>query len=264
MTIEANSAKVGRFGRRSGTSGSTALPIGETDANIFNCPACARPLGTGVPRCPGCGTRLIAGVEAGRAVGFMAIGLFAGVVASSGIMAALTFTSRPVEIAVVQPPPIVTPTAAPLASAAPPVVNPGIPTTALSALRQSAVLNQRIAVDAERLTEALAASSPSGNVIAPILRSLAWTATFGGGIAPAVGDWDDGASVSTGLVALYASIGSLADEALSSSIQNPEAYISAARQMLVTIGGVVDLDAASRVLAAKAGLDMPPVVLAGG
>ena len=263
MTIEANSAKVGRFGRRSGTSGSTALPIGEIDANIFNCPTCARPLGTGVARCPGCGTRLIGGVQAGRAVGFMAIGLFAGV-AVGGIMAALTFTSRPVETAVVQPPPIVTPTTAPLASGAPAVVNPGIPTSALSALRQSAVLNQRIVVDAERLTEALAASSPSGNVIAPILRSLAWTATFGGGIAPAVGDWDDGASVSTGLVALYASIGSLADEALSSSIRNPEAYIAAGKQMLVTIGGVVDLDAASRVLAAKAGLDMPPVVLAGG
>ena len=263
MTIEANSAKVGRFGRRSGTSRSTALPIGETDANIFNCPACARPLGTGVARCTGCWTRLIAEVQAGRAVGFMAIGLFAGVVAG-GIMAAMVLTSRPVETVVVQSLPIVTPTAAPLASAALPVVNPGIPTTALSALRQSAVLNQRIVVDAERLTEALAASSPSGNVIAPILRSLAWTATFGGGMASAVGDWDEGASVSTGLVALYASIGSVADEALSSSIRNPEAYIAAARQMLVTIGGVVDLDAASRVLAAKAGLDMPPVVLPGG
>ena len=35
------------------------LAIGDTDANVFTCPACSRPLSEGTSRCPGCGTRLI-------------------------------------------------------------------------------------------------------------------------------------------------------------------------------------------------------------
>ena len=75
MTLEIGSQKVGRFGRRGrGTPTASSLPIGELDANIFACPACSRPLGTGTRRCPGCATRLIAGVKASRAVVFVGVG----------------------------------------------------------------------------------------------------------------------------------------------------------------------------------------------
>ena len=73
MTLEALSHKTGR--RRKQDDASGALPIGEIDSNIFNCPACARPLGVGTSRCPGCATRLVAGVQAGRAIAFVAVGL---------------------------------------------------------------------------------------------------------------------------------------------------------------------------------------------
>ncbi len=260
MTIEATNAKVGKFGRRSSSRRATTLPIGETDANIFSCPACARPLGVGASRCAGCGTRLIAGVQAARAVGFMAIGLISGTLIGGGIMAVASALSGPAAVAVVEPPAVVIPTQVPVASAPIPVVDPAIPTSALSALRQSAVLNQRILADADRLTLALAASKPSGNEIAPILRSLASTAAFGRGVAPDVGDWDDGAAVSTDLVTFYDTVRSIAADGLEASLGNPRAYIKAAERMLDAAAGITALDAASRALAATADLDLPSIV----
>lgn len=259
MTIEVTNEKVGRLGRRSKTPRVTSMPIGESDANIFNCPACARPLGTGVPRCPGCGTRLLAGVQLNRAMAFIGIGLATGVLVGGGIMAVVSAAGRAAEVAVVVPPAVVTPSQLPVATAGVPVVDPAVPVSALSALRQSAVVNQRIVGDAERLTAALASSRPSANDIAPVLRSLAATATFGRGIAPEVADWSDGAAVSAGLADFYGSVGAIATDGLSSSVRNPAAYVAAAKRMLTAIAGVTALDAASRALAATADVDLPPL-----
>jgi len=259
MTIEATNEKVGRLGRRSKTLRATTMPIGESDANIFNCPACARPLGTGVSRCPGCGTRLLAGVQLNRALVFIAVGLATGVLVGGGIMGIVSGASRAAEVAIVAPQAIVTPSQLPVATAGAPAVDPAIPTSALSALRQSAVVNQRILGDAERLTLALASSQPSASAIAPVLRSLAATAAFGRGIAPEVADWGDGAAVSAGLADFYGSVGAIAADGLTASVRNPSAYIAAAKRMLTAIAGVTDLDAASRALAATADVDLPPL-----
>jgi len=67
MTIDAVRRKSTRASRRAPQE--ELLPIGETDANIFNCPACARPLVVGTTRCPGCSTGLISGIRATRAAG---------------------------------------------------------------------------------------------------------------------------------------------------------------------------------------------------
>ena len=257
MTIEATNEKVGRFGRRSKTLRATTMPIGESDANIFNCPACARPLGTGVARCPGCGTRLMAGVQLNRALAFIAIGLTAGALVGGAVMGIMSAARQASEVAVVVPPAVVTPSQLPVATAGAPVVDSAIPTSALSALRQSAVVNQRILGDAERLTLALASSRPSASDIAPVLRSLAATAAFGRGIAPEVADWDEGAAVSAGLADFYSSVGAIAADGLSASVRNPAAYVTAAERMLAAIAGVADLDAASRTLAATADIDLP-------
>jgi len=259
MAIGSSSGKVGRFGRRSGSPRATTLPIGEIDSNIFSCPSCSRPLGKGSSRCPGCGTRLIAGVQAPRAIGFMAIGLVAGTVVGGGIMAIGSVVSRPADLAVV-PPPIVTPTQVPIPTAVLPIVDPAIPASALSALGQSAVLNQRVLVDADLLTLALASATPSGAEIAPVLRSLASTATFGRGVAIDVGDWDDGAAVSAGLDAFYEALRSISADGLSASVGNSRAYVTAAEEMLEAIAGLTELDAASRVLAARADLELPSIL----
>src|SRR5688572_797546 len=178
MTLEIGSQKVGRIGRR-GTRMAPSLPIGEIDANIIPCPACSRPLDAGTRRCPGCATRLIARVKVTRAAAFIFVGGLAGAMLGGGLVAAVSFLgTRPVAVVVVPAPVVVTPTTAPLASApAPaPAADPGIPSSALSALRQSSLLNQRVLDDAARLTAALSATKPSSSEIAPILRSMASTA----------------------------------------------------------------------------------------
>lgn len=262
MTIEIGSQKAGRIGRRGGSRTATSLPIGEVDANIFSCPACSRPLGVGTSLCPNCGTHLIAGVRASRAVVFVGIGLFSGMILSAGLMAALSVAApHPADLAVADAPPIVTPSQVAVASAAAPPVDPAVPSGAVSALRQSTLLNQRVLADAERLTAALAASSPSSAAIGPILRTLAATASFGTDLAPTVGTWDRADVVSRDLAGFYASIAETAEEGLSASFANNGAYVAAAERMLEIVSGLEALDTASRTLAASADLELPPLTV---
>jgi hypothetical protein len=236
--------------------------MGEADANIFNCPRCARPLAVGNSRCAGCGLRMVAGVPLGRVSGFVAAGLVLGLFVGGGVVAALTALTRPV--ATTQAPTTVVPSAAPVVSAVPtvvpPVVDPAIPAVAVSALRQSTTLNQRLLADADRLAAALASGRPSGAEIAPLLRALASTAAFGDRLAPSVAQWADGVAVSEGLATFYASVGRVADEGLTASVQNDRAYADAGKKMLVILDQLTELDAASRTLAASVELDLPPLV----
>lgn len=265
MTIEANSEKVGRFGRRGAASGQRELlPIGELDENIFNCPACARPLGVGTSRCPGCDTRLIFSVRATRAVGFMVIGLVLGLAIGGGVVAVVSAVSRPATGAIVDSPPIVIPSAVPVdvpvASIGPPVVDPSIPSSALSALRQSAVINQRLLANADRLALVMSVARPVAKDIAPILRGLASTASFGHGLAPELGRWDDGLAVSEGLAAFYSAIEMVAHDGLAASLVNDAAYARAGRRMLGVFDKLPDLDAASRALAAGVDVELTPLI----
>ncbi len=259
MTLEIGSQKVGRIGRR-GARIAPTLAIGEIDANIFACPACSRPLDSGTPRCPGCATRLIAGVKATRAVAFVGVGGLAGVMLGAGLVAVVSFVNtRPAEALVVPAPAAVTPSQAPLPSAPPPAVAPGIPRSALSALRQSTLLNQRVLDDAARMTAVLSTAKPSSSEIAPVLRSMASTATFGQRVAPTVGGWDQAEVVSADLVAFYAAIARTADEGLSSSLSSTRTYVAAGERMLEIVAGLDALDSASRALAAAADLELPPL-----
>lgn len=259
MTIDALPGK----GRRTASGQDhDGLPIGEVDANIFNCPACARPLGAGASRCPGCGSRLIAGVQAPRALGFIASGLVVGLLVGGGAMAGVSALSQ--RTAATDTTPVAS--AAPIASVAPvasaaPVVDPGVASSALSALRQSALLNQRLVVDGGRLSTALAAAAPSSAEISRILRSLAASASFGDRIAPDLGDWSEASGLSTGLTEFYAAIGSTARDGLANALSNTDAYVLAAQQMQVVLEGLTGLDAEARQLAAQVDLDMPPATI---
>jgi hypothetical protein len=135
-----------------------------------------------------------------------------------------------------------------------------VPPAALSALRQSTTINQRLLVDAELLSQAMAATSPAATDIAPLLRSLAATASFGDRAATAVGTWDEASVVARDLGAFYASIDRIAGEGLAASLNNARAYRDAGRKMLAILAGVIDLDAASRGLAATVDVDLPPLV----
>ena len=246
---------------------STNTAIGAHDANIFLCPRCSRPLAVGVSKCAGCGTRLVAGVPLLKVSGFIGAGLIVGLLVGGGGVGAATLLGRPATSISAQPPAAVVPSAVPVpASVAPapsvvPVV-PAVPPAALSALRQSTVINQRLLADAELLSEAMAATSPASTDIAPLLRSLAATASFGDRAATAVGAWDDASVVATDLSAFYASIDRIAGEGLSASLNNARAYRDAGRKMLAVLAGVTDLDAASRGLASTVDVELPPLVAA--
>jgi hypothetical protein len=233
--------------------------IGEPDANIFLCPSCARPLAVGVARCGACGTRLVAGVRLVKAAGFVALGLAAGVMLGGGAVGAILVTDRTVA-AVPGQVPAPAASVAPGSSAVTGPVDATIPASALSALRQSTLVNQRLIADADRLRQALKARRPSAETIAPILRSLATTAAFGDRIAPTVGGWDEARAVSKGLASLYSSIGRVADDGLSAALTNDGAYGTAGRRMRSVLDRIKDLDAASRGLATVAGVELPPLV----
>ncbi len=259
MTLEIGSQKVGRIGR-GGTPMALSLPIGEIDANIFACPACSRPLGAGARRCPGCATRLLAGVKASRAIAFVALGGLGGIAIGAGLVMTMTLLQTLPAQAVIQPAaPIVKPSQAPIPTELPPVVDPGISSGALSALRQTTLINQRVVDDAGRLTAAIASTKASSSEIAPILRAMASTAMVGQRLAPTIGGWEQAEAVSADLVAFYAAIARTADEGLSSSLSSRGAYVTAAERMLEIVAGLDTLDGAARALAASADLSLPPL-----
>lgn len=259
MTVEVARGRA----RRGKNEAIEQAAIGEADANIFNCPRCARPLAVGNSRCAGCGLRMVAGVPLARVSGFVATGLVLGLLVGGGSVFAVTTLMRPVAKPVAQAPAAVVPSAVPVApSAAAPVVDPAIPAipaAAASALRQSTTLNQRLLADADRLATVLSSDRPSGAEIAPLLRALASTASFGDRLAPNVAQWPDGVAVSDSLVMFYAAVGRVADEGLTASVQNDRAYVDAGRKMLVVLDRLTDIDAESRTLAASGEMDLPPL-----
>jgi hypothetical protein len=262
MTSDALPGKARRSTRRK-TEPET-LAIGEVDANIVACPACARPLDSGASRCPGCGTRMIGGIRATKALGFAASGLVVGLIVGTGVTGLVAIASRPA----VGPAVVETPVAsvAPLTSAAPlpstaPVVDPTIPTAAVSAIRQAALLNQRLADDAGRLAALLATSSPSSADLARVLRTLNANAAVGERIAPQVATWTDASALSASLATLYLEVGGTAREALASSLNNTAAYVDGSERMVDILARLAALDAEARPLADQANLELAPLVL---
>lgn len=248
MTIEATTRR--RSTRAARREEREELAIGETDANIFNCPACARPLDVGTTRCPGCQTRLIAGVKATRAIGFLGIGALVGVMAGSlitGTSAMLVVALSPTTAAAGP----TTPDGRPVASQAVPGA-PVAPGSALTALRQTALVNQRLLEDAGRLDAALSVKRPSSVDIARILRSIASDAAFGDRLAPDVGAWDAAAPLSSDLVSFYAQVGATARDGLAASITNERRYVDAGSEMRTLLGRVADLDERASALVTSA------------
>ncbi len=252
-------------GRLSGQrpDGPPKIAIGEADAHVFNCPTCSRPLNDGTPKCPGCGTRLIMGVAVRRAmtlIGFGAIvGLFVGGMITSVAIKSLV---DPAATAVFDPAdggtvPVATaaagPSTIPVPSAIP--VSPA----ALTALRQTALLDARIADDASSL--ARLASGGSANDIAKVLRTLSADAAIGADIAPRLAAWPEAQTLSGDRAAFYGAISTSAHSSLGDSISDTKAYRANAKSMLKVLQQLGPLDAASRTLASVAEVELPPVDL---
>ena len=220
------------------------------------------PLAEGTNKCPGCGVHLIMGVRLKRAGGILALGVAIGVlIGGVGTAAAVSLSLRGPEAAV-------TPTrsaqpSAPPASAVPSFtyVDPGAPQAAISALSGTAVVNGRIAVDAQTLASTLARSGATTTEIARALRSLSADATLGIDLVGRLAPWPEAAETETELDDFYRSMADAAKSGLRASLADNAAYRRAGAEMLTVLKELGPIDAHSRELAETIALELPPVVL---
>ncbi len=254
------------------TKEAMGLAIGDTDASVFACPACSRPLAEGTSRCPGCGTRLILGVRLKRAGAILAMGVVIGIlIGGASTAVAITLSGHDTASAsattpvATGAPAAVTPNAL-TPTAAPPVAAPpqyAAPVAAVSALSGTAVVDGRIAVDAATLSTTLAQSNASPIELARALRSLAADAALGIDLASRLTPWTDAAQVQSGLDDFYRAMALEARTGLRASFNDTGAYRKAGARMLTVLSTMGSVDAKSRDLAGTIGLELPPVVLPG-
>ncbi len=172
------------------------LAVGEIDAHVFSCPSCSRPLATGAPVCPGCGTSLIFGVGLDWPCRSSSSGCPSGRCSVAG---SCTRLARP-PAAIVDPGGDGNTPGGVVASPSPKPLTPrevGIPSKAVSALRQAAILDARLASQGAKLKTLMKNSNVKAIDIARILRTLNSDATFGIDLAPAIAPWTDAASCPT-------------------------------------------------------------------
>lgn len=247
-------------GRRS-TTGETrpeSTAIGETDANIVDCPVCKRPLDAAARRCPACGTRMVAGVQASKAAMFATFGLAVGLVAGATVMGVAMAQGRTGSVATtptVSTAPSVT--SAPIATLSPGTTVPLVPVAATAALKGTAAVNARIASTAAPLAAQVGAADFDSQAVAQILRRLNVEAGAAQALLPALGSWDEATTVHTQLAGFYAAIRATANDALTASIRNDAAYRVAATAILQQLSGLPTIDAASRDLAQTADVELP-------
>jgi hypothetical protein len=268
-----------RRGRAHGSAESGAeapITIGELEQTVFPCPSCNRPLAIGANKCPGCGTRLLMGVQAKRASVFVGVGLLVGLMVGGGVTtvsSALNRPARDAEIAAAA-------AAAALAAAADtkPVATSqpiatagtgtssgtggtgttgGVPAITRSAIGQAAAVDSRLSASAAALATATSAASFDTVEVSAILRSMSGDAVFGLQLTTHIGAWSGGEQVGDDLTAMYTAIQQTAAEGLTASIRNEPAYRAAATKMLKVLTGLETVDAGVRAAAAEAGVTLP-------
>lgn len=248
---------------------SDSLAIGEIDQTVFACPVCARPLALGARHCPGCGTRLILGVQAQRASLFVGVGLVTGIVVSGllGAGAAAIDTARrdadaaAAAIAVANALPSIAPTASASASPSPSATErttSTVPGLSRSALGEAAAVHERLATSSSTLAAAVASETLDTLAVSQMLRATSADAVIGLQLTPVIGAWSGGATLSGDLRSFYLAVQATAAEGLSASIRNETAYRAAAEDMIELLGGLNTVDAQLRDVAGRAGVSLTP------
>jgi hypothetical protein len=260
------SSLLGR-GQEAKPAGETGVAIGDTDAHVFGCPTCGRPLNDGTWRCPTCGTRLVLGVALKRAGLILALGMVIGVLAGGAATAVAVSMSISGPGSTAGSLPIRADTIVPtdLPATAPPVVvrsaPDGPPSAAMAALRATAVVNARIATDMATLRSTLDDGHPSPVAIARALRSLSADAASGIDLVGRLAPWTAAAEVRSGLDSFYRDMADTARLGLRSSLADTAGYREAGEAMIQALSGLAAVDAASRSLATDVDLELPPVAI---
>lgn len=232
------------------------LVIGEVEQEIGACPACARPIARGAPRCPGCGTRMLIGVPARRAGVFLVLGASMGTLLG-GFGAAAAISSRGVDSPAPSGAAIANPVPSPQATLAATSSPATIPSLARSALVHSGDVNVRLAVAGSDLRSALFATDLDTAEVIRLLRSVAGDAAEGADLSGRLGGWRDAASEVAQLRGFYATVRDTARQGLRWSPGDDAGYRGAATAMLDVLAGMDDIDATARDLADAAGVTLP-------
>ncbi len=255
MAINSALRKFGKVSRSQPSRRPEPLAIGEVDPHVFNCPNCARPLANGATFCPGCGTRLIVGVRAKLALGFMAVGLVAGTLLGGGAMIVVGGRQASPGTAATITTPAASGGTVPAASIAPVLpADVGIPSKAVSALRQATVVNGRLTAYAAELDRILGARSTEGIDVARILRAMSADVLFGVYIAPSIAPWPEAAALSADLGSFYARVRDASQASLKASVSNTTAYRAAGKRMVALLAKLPALDTRADEIVAAAGL----------
>ena len=94
--------------------------------------------------------------------------------------------------------------------------------------------------------------------VSQILRATSADAVVGLQLAPVIGAWSGGATLSADLRSFYLAVQATAAEGLSASIRNDTAYRAAADAMIELLGGLGSVDAELRDVAGRAGVSLAP------
>jgi hypothetical protein len=234
--------------------------IGDADAHVFNCPVCARPLPDGTWKCPGCSTRLVFGVTLKRAGGLLSFGLVVGILLGGLAMSVAIGLGLPSTTqAGTDTNGVTTPGKSPAASLTPGAspVDAIAPKASLAAMRQIALLDQRMAEDGALLASAVKANRPDN--IARALRALGADSAVGAKYVEALATWPDAADLAASRGAFYDKVTSTSLAALAKSMSNKKAYRASGNSMLTVLKKVPKLDTDARALAASVGSDLPTV-----
>ena len=257
----------------------SGMAIGEIGQTIFSCPACGRPLAIGVRKCSGCSTRLLMGVQLGRAGTFVTIGLILGVAFGGGLAAILSASRLPAHDAQVAEAAAaaalaraaeVQAAAAPVAIASPAIPRTGgsggstgagtsvtMPAISSSALSQALVLDVRLSQSTADLEAAAAAPKVDVLLVAQLLRKASADSVIGLQLAQNLRVWSGGSAVADRLTTFYTELRTTADEGLGASIRDQAAYREAAHAVVKLLGGLDAVDGQARSLAAGAGIGLP-------
>ena len=241
--------------------------IGEINQTVFTCPACTRPLVMGARRCPGCGTRLIIGVQARRAGILLAVGVFGGLILGGVLSTTATALGGAIQSTVAAvtahstPSPSTSPASSP--SAGEPSVDPGaaltVPALTRSALAQAIGVGERLTASKAVLASAMKAKNLDSFGVSQTLRAMSADAVIGLQLSSHIGAWSGGKDLSGELTALYTTIQDTASTGLQASVHNDKAYRAAGQRMLVVLATLPALDVRVHDVATQAGVIFVPL-----
>src|ERR1035437_179811 len=241
------------------------LMIGdESTGGYVSCPRCGRPVADGLVRCGGCGTRILMGVAAPRALLFLTAGAVLGLLVGGLAVGSIMSANRPADggtTALLPPGPSVSTSASPSTTSTPSplpsVAKQAVDPLAASALRQVASTNQQLASSLETLKQELKSTSIDTGAMSATLRAMSAAATYGGTVVGYLSAWPAAATLQGQVGRLYTQVVAVAANGLSAQLASQKAYQAAGTQIVSILAELPGIEEAATALGQSGGVDLP-------